>query len=31
MDAHQTMLDVTASNLANVDTTGYKAQWSVLR
>ncbi|MGP0036584.1 MAG: flagellar basal body protein [Solirubrobacteraceae bacterium] len=25
-DAHQTMLDVTASNLANVDTTGYKAQ-----
>jgi len=26
LDAHQTMLDVTASNLANVDTTGYKAQ-----
>jgi flagellar hook protein FlgE len=26
MDAHQTMLDVTANNLANVDTIGYKAQ-----
>jgi flagellar hook protein FlgE len=26
LDAHQTMLDVTANNLANVDTTGYKAQ-----
>ena len=26
LDAHQTMLDVTASNLANVDTTGFKAQ-----
>jgi len=26
LDAHQTMLDVTANNLANVDTTGYEAQ-----
>jgi flagellar hook protein FlgE len=26
LDAHQTMLDVTANNLANVDTTGYKAK-----
>jgi flagellar hook protein FlgE len=26
LDAHQTMLDVTANNLANVDTIGYKAQ-----
>jgi flagellar hook protein FlgE len=26
LEAHQTMLDVTANNLANVDTTGYKAQ-----
>jgi flagellar hook protein FlgE len=26
LDAHQTMLDVTANNLANVDTVGYKAQ-----
>jgi len=26
LDAHQTLLDVTASNLANVDTTGFKAQ-----
>jgi flagellar hook protein FlgE len=26
LQAHQTMLDVTANNLANVDTTGYKAQ-----
>jgi flagellar hook protein FlgE len=26
LDAHQTMLDVTANNLANFDTVGYKAQ-----
>ena len=26
LEAHQTMLDVTANNLANVDTVGYKAQ-----
>jgi flagellar hook protein FlgE len=26
LDAHQTMLDVTADNLANVDTVGYKRQ-----
>ena len=26
LDAHQTMLDVTANNLANVDTVGFKAQ-----
>jgi flagellar hook protein FlgE len=26
LEAHQTMLDVTANNLANVDTIGYKAQ-----
>jgi flagellar hook protein FlgE len=26
LDAHQTLLDVTANNLANVDTVGYKAQ-----
>ena len=26
LDAHQTLLDVTANNLANVDTIGYKAQ-----
>jgi flagellar hook protein FlgE len=26
LEAHQTMLDVTANNLANVDTAGYKAQ-----
>jgi flagellar hook protein FlgE len=26
LDAHQTMLDVTANNLANVDTVGYKSQ-----
>jgi len=26
LQAHQTMLDVTANNLANVDTVGYKAQ-----
>ncbi len=26
LDAHQTMLDVTANNLANVDTVGYKGQ-----
>ena len=26
LDSHQTMLDVTANNLANVDTIGYKAQ-----
>jgi flagellar hook protein FlgE len=26
LDAHQTMLDVTANNLANVDTIGYKSQ-----
>jgi flagellar hook protein FlgE len=26
LDVHQTMLDVTANNLANVDTIGYKAQ-----
>ena len=26
LDAHQTMLDVTANNLANVDTVGYKRQ-----
>ncbi len=26
LDAHQTMLNVTANNLANVDTVGYKAQ-----
>src|ERR1700757_1718914 len=26
LQAHQTMLDVTANNLANVDTIGYKAQ-----
>jgi flagellar hook protein FlgE len=29
LDAHQTMLDVTANNLANVDTVGYKAQSAV--
>ncbi len=29
LDAHQTMLDVTANNLANVDTVGYKAQSTV--
>jgi flagellar hook protein FlgE len=29
LDAHQTMLDVTANNLANVDTIGYKAQSTV--
>jgi len=29
LDAHQTMLDVTANNLANVDTVGYKAQTTV--
>jgi flagellar hook protein FlgE len=28
LEAHQTMLDVTANNLANVDTIGYKAQRS---
>src|SRR5579859_7062388 len=26
LEAHQTMLDVTANNLANVDTIGYKGQ-----
>jgi flagellar hook protein FlgE len=26
LEAHQTMLDVTANNLANIDTIGYKAQ-----
>jgi flagellar hook protein FlgE len=26
LEAHQTMLDITANNLANVDTVGYKAQ-----
>ena len=26
LEAHQTMLDVTANNLANVDTIGYKAE-----
>ena len=26
LEAHQTMLDVTANNLANVDTVGFKAQ-----
>ena len=26
LQAHQTMLDVTANNLSNVDTIGYKAQ-----
>ena len=26
LEAHQTMLDVTANDLANVDTIGYKAQ-----
>ena len=26
LNAHQTLLDVTANNLANVDTIGYKAQ-----
>ena len=26
LEAHQTMLDVTANNLANVDTVAYKAQ-----
>jgi flagellar hook protein FlgE len=26
LNAHQTMLDVTANNLANVDTVGYKRQ-----
>jgi flagellar hook protein FlgE len=26
IEAHQTMLDVTANNLANIDTIGYKAQ-----
>jgi flagellar hook protein FlgE len=29
LEAHQTMLDVTANNLANVDTVGYKAQSTV--
>jgi flagellar hook protein FlgE len=29
LNAHQTMLDVTANNLANVDTVGYKAQTTV--
>ncbi|HUJ34923.1 MAG TPA: flagellar hook-basal body complex protein [Solirubrobacteraceae bacterium] len=29
LDAHQTMLDVTANNLSNVDTVGYKAQSTV--
>jgi len=29
LDAHQTMLDVTANNLANVDTVGYKGQSAV--
>jgi flagellar hook protein FlgE len=29
LEAHQTMLDVTANNLANVDTVGYKAQRTV--
>jgi flagellar hook protein FlgE len=29
LDAHQTMLDVTANNLANVDTVGYKSQTTV--
>jgi flagellar hook protein FlgE len=29
LDAHQTVLDVTANNLANVDTVGYKAQNTV--
>jgi len=29
LNAHQTMLDVTANNLANVDTVGYKAQSAV--
>jgi flagellar hook protein FlgE len=29
LDAHQTMLDVTADNLANVDTVGYKRQSAV--
>lgn len=29
LDAHQTMLDVTANNLANVDTVGYKSQSTV--
>jgi flagellar hook protein FlgE len=28
IDAHQTMLDVTANNLANLDTIGYKSQRS---
>jgi flagellar hook protein FlgE len=28
LEAHQTMLDVTANNLANVDTIGYKSQRS---
>ena len=31
LDAHQTMLDVTANNLANVDTVGYKAQSAAVR
>ena len=26
LNAHQTLLDVTADNLANVDTLGYKRQ-----
>ena len=26
LEAHQTMFDVTANNLANVDTVGFKAQ-----
>jgi flagellar hook protein FlgE len=29
LEAHQTMLDVTANNLANVDTVGYKGQRTV--
>ncbi len=31
LEAHQTMLNVTANNLANVDTIGYKAQRTDVR
>ena len=31
LEAHQTMLDVTANNLANVNTIGYKAQSADVR
>ena len=31
LDAHQQMLNVTANNLANVDTVGYKAQKRAVR